>query len=261
MEFKNLLFDIDEAVATITFNRPKALNAMNQETFRELAKAIDHCSENDGIRVVVLTGSGDKAFVVGADITEINRMQSIRDAMFFLELGHNTIRAMELMEKPVIAAVNGLALGGGTEIAAACDMRFASENAMFGTPEINLGVIPGWGGTQRVARIVGMGLAKELVMSGESITAQRAYEIGLVNKIFSPQNLLVETKNYAKKLTNKPSFALKMAKCAINFGYDLALDNARNLEIQCACQCHSTEDRKEGIAAFLEKRKPKFVGR
>lgn len=261
MDFKNLLFDVKDSLGTIAFNRPKALNALNTETFRELAEAINYCRENESVRVVVLTGTGDKAFVAGADITEVNKIQSVRDAMLFIELGHNTIRAMELLDKPVIAAVNGLALGGGTEIAAACDMRFASENAIFGTPEINLGLIPGWGGTQRVARLVGMGLAKELVMSGESITAQRAYEIGLVNKIFSPEDLLVETRKYAKKIASKPGFALKMAKCAINFGYDLALDNARNLEIQCACQCFSTEDLKEGVAAFLEKRKPKFEGR
>jgi len=259
--FNNLLLDVDDGAATITFNRPKALNAMNAAMFRELGQAIDHCKEDDGIKAVVLTGAGDKAFVAGADITEINEMDSIRDAMTFIELGNNTLRAMELMEKPVIAAVNGLALGGGTEIALACDIRFASENAMFGVPEINLGLIPGWGGTQRVARLVGMGSAKELVLSGEPITAKRAYEIGLINKVFVPQDLLPETKKYAKMLASKPPFAMKMAKYAINFGYDLALDNARNLEIQCACQCFSTEDLKEGVTAFLEKRKPNFKGR
>jgi len=261
MEFENLLFDVDNGVATITFNRPKALNALNSETFRELSRAINYCKENESVKAVVLTGAGDRAFVVGADITEISKMQSVIDVMLFVELGHNTIRAMELMEKPVIAAVNGLALGGGIEIAAACDIRFASEKAFFGTPEINLGTIPGWGGTQRVARLVGIGLAKELVMSGDPITAQRAYEIGLVNKIFKPQELMVETKKYAKMLGSKPPFAIKMAKFAINFGYDLALDNARSLEIQCTCQCFSTEDMKEGVKAFLEKRKPKFKGR
>ena len=261
MEFKNLLFGVDDDSATITFNRPNALNAMNQETLRELVKAIDYCRENDSIKVVVLTGIGNKAFVAGADITEIKQMGSVKDAMICVELAHSTLRAIELIEKPVIAAVNGLALGGGTEIAAACDMRFASENAMFGTPEINLGLIPGWGGTQRVARLVGIGRAKELIMSGEPITAQRAYEIGLVNKIFAPQDLLVETQKYAKILASKPAFAIKMAKYAINFGYDLALDNARALEIQCVCQCFNTEDLKEGVTAFLEKRNPKFKGR
>lgn len=261
MDFKNLLFEADDDSATITFNRPNVLNAMNQETLRELGKAIDYCREKDSIKVIVLTGGGDKAFVVGADISEIKKMGSVKDAMIFMELAHNTLRAIELIAKPVIAAVNGLALGGGTEIAAACDMRFASKNAIFGTPEINLGLIPGWGGTQRVARLVGVGRAKELIMSGDPITAQRAYEIGLVNKIFAPEDLLVETKKYAKILASKPGFAIKMAKYAVNFGYDIALDNARILEIQCACQCFSTEDQKEGLTAFQEKRKPKFKGR
>ncbi|OPX36312.1 MAG: hypothetical protein B1H11_07655 [Desulfobacteraceae bacterium 4484_190.1] len=261
MDFNNLLFVVEDGVATVTFNRPKAMNAMNAATFRELGHAIDYCKGNESIKAIILTGSGGKAFVVGADITEINKMESIKDSMAFIELGHNILRAMELMEKPVIAAVNGLALGGGTEIAAACDMRFASENAMFGTPEINLGLIPGWGGTQRVARLTGIGAAKELIMSGDLITAQRAYEIGLVNRVFAPQELLSETKKYAKNLGAKPAFAMKMAKYAINFGYDLSLDNARALEIQCASQCFSTEDLKEGMAAFLEKRKPKFKGR
>ena len=200
------------------------------------------------------------AFIVGADITEIKKRDSVEDVMIFVELGHNTLRAMELMEKPVIAAVNGLALGGGLEVAVACDMRFASERAMFGTPEINLGLIPGWGATQRVSRLAGVGFAKELVMSGEPVTAKRAYEVGLVNKMFTPEDLLVETKKYAKILGSKPAFALKMAKCAINFGYDLDLDSAIKLETQCACQCSSTEDSKEGVAAFLEKRKPIFKG-
>ncbi|OPX39719.1 MAG: crotonase [Desulfobacteraceae bacterium 4484_190.1] len=261
MDFKNLLFDIEDGVATVTFNRPKALNALNTETFHEVGQVIDHIKENDEISAVLFTGAGDKAFVAGADLAEISRKESITDVMEFIELGHDTFRAIELMRKPVIAAVNGLALGGGTELAVSCDMRFASENAMFGTPEINLGLIPGWGGTQRVARLVGVGLAKEIVMSGEPVTAKRAYEIGLINRLVAPEDLLPKAKEYAKKLAAKPGFAMKMAKYAINFGYDLPLDNARMLEIQCASQCFSTEDLKEGVSAFLEKRKPKFKGR
>ena len=261
MDFKNILFAVDEGVATITFNRPKAMNALNFETFQEFGQAIARCKEDESIGAVILTGAGDKAFIAGADIAEINRIKSVKDAMLFIETGHDILRTMELMAKPVIAAVNGLALGGGTETAVACDMRFASENAKFGTPEINLGVIPGWGGTQRVARLVGVGLAKEFVMSGEFITAQRAYEISLVNRVFAPQDLMEETRKYAKKLARKPPFAMKMAKYAINFGYDLPMDNARSIEIQCVCQCFNTEDAKEGVSAFMEKRKPKFTGK
>lgn len=170
-----------------------------------------------------------------------------------MELGHETLRLIETMPKPVIAAVNGFALGGGTEISLACDMRFASEKAMFGQPEILIGLIPGWGGTQRLPRIIGMGLAKELIMGGAQISAQRAYEIGLANKVFPPESLMEETMKFAKKLAGMPGFAIKMAKHSINFGYDLALDNANRLEVECCAQCFSTDDQKEGMKAFLEK--------
>jgi enoyl-CoA hydratase len=178
-----------------------------------------------------------------------------------MELGHRTLRLIETMPKPSIAAVNGFALGGGTEIALACDIRFASEKAVFGQPEILIGLIPGWGGTQRLPRLVGMGIAKEIILGGGQINAQRAYEIGLVNKVFAPDNLLEETRKFARKLTRLPSFALKMAKDAINYGFDLSLDNANKLEVSCVAQCFSTQDQKEGMKAFLEKRKPTFTGK
>ena len=260
MEYKNLLLEAQNNIVLITFNRQKVLNAMNWETIGELNDAINRCQEDESVKVIILTGAGDRAFIAGADITEF-KSKSPREIMKFIELGHNTLRLMETMEKPVIAAVNGFALGGGTEIAMACDIRFASDKARFGQPEILLGLIPGWGGTQRLARLIGMGRAKELVMSGEQITAQRAYEIGLVNRIFPAEQLMEETRKFAQKLAKMPSFALKMAKYAINYGYDLALDNARNLEIQCCSQCFSTQDLKEGVAAFLEKRKPNFIGK
>jgi len=165
------------------------------------------------------------------------------------------------MPNPSIAAVNGYALGGGAEIAMACDVRFASENAVFGQPEINLGMMPGWGGTQRLPRLVGMGRAKELILGGDRISAARAYEIGLVNKVCPPDQLMEEAKKFATKLINLSPFALKMIKHSINFGYDLALDNAIRLEVECCAQCFSTDDQKEGMKAFLEKRKPIFTGR
>ena len=171
------------------------------------------------------------------------------------------MRLIETMPKPAIAAVNGFALGGGTEIALACDIRFASEKAVFGQPEILIGVIPGWGGTQRLPRLIGMGLAKEIILSGTQINAQRAYEIGLVNKVFPPEKLMEEARKFAAKLAALPSFALKMAKNAINYGFDMSLDNASALEIGAIAQCFATEDQKEGMSAFLEKRKPNFKGR
>jgi enoyl-CoA hydratase len=260
MDYKNILFTVEEGVAMITFNRPKALNAMNSETICELSDAVHTCRADEAIKALILTGAGDRAFVAGADIAQMQNFRP-QEVVSFMELGHETLRQMETMPKPIIAAVNGFALGGGTEISLACDIRFASEKAIFGQPEILLGIIPGWGGTQRLARIIGIGRAKELVMSGEQINAQRAYEIGLVNRIFAPEALVLETQKLARKLAGMPGFAIKMAKHSINFGYDLALDNACRLEVECCAQCFSTDDQKEGMKAFLEKRKPVFTGK
>ncbi|MBP8985759.1 MAG: enoyl-CoA hydratase/isomerase family protein [Syntrophobacterales bacterium] len=259
MEYKNLLFAVEDGVAIITFNRPKALNAMNSETMKELYDAVIRCKNDETIKAIILTGSGEKAFVAGADISEMKDLRP-KEALAFMELGHETLRALETLPKPSIAAVNGFALGGGTEISMACDMRFASETARFGQPEILIGLIPGWGGTQRLPRLVGMGRAKELIMGGEQIDAKRAYEIGLVNQVFPADQLLDAAKKFAKKLAGLPGFAIKMAKHSINYGYDLALDNANRLETECCAQCFSTDDQKEGMTAFLEKRKPNFKG-
>ena len=260
MEYATLLFEVADNVALITFNRPNALNAINREMISELNDAINKCKGDEDIKAVILTGAGDRAFVSGADITEF-KDKSPQEIMKFMESGHDTLRLMETMEKPVIAAVNGFALGGGTEIAMASDIRFASDKARFGQPEILLGLIPGFGGTQRLPRLIGIGRAKEIILTGVQITAQRAYEIGLVNRVFPAEQLMEETQKFAQKLVSMPAFAVKMAKYAINYGYDLALDNARNLEIQCCSQCYSTQDIKEGVAAFLEKRKPSFIGK
>ncbi|MBN2436989.1 MAG: enoyl-CoA hydratase/isomerase family protein [Deltaproteobacteria bacterium] len=260
MNYTNILFTVEDGVATLTFNRPKALNAMNSETMAELLDAVNVCKANETIRVLVLTGAGDRAFVAGADISQMREFRP-QQALAFMELGQEILRRMETMPKPVIAAVNGFALGGGTEISLACDIRFASEKAVFGQPEILIGLIPGWGGTQRLPRIIGMGRAKELILSGDRIDAQRAYEIGLVNRIFPADRLLPETLQFARKLAGMPGFAAQMAKHSIHFGYDLALDNACRLEAECCAQCFSTDDQKEGMKAFLEKRKPVFTGR
>jgi enoyl-CoA hydratase len=260
MEYKNILLAIEEKIATLTFNRPKVLNAMNLEVLGEIYDAVSACADNDDVRAVILTGAGDKAFVAGADIAQMQNATSV-EILRLMEAGHKTMRLIETMPKPAIAAVNGFALGGGTEIALACDIRFASEKAIFGQPEILIGVIPGWGGTQRLPRLIGMGLAKEIILSGAQINAQRAYEIGLVNKVFPPEKLMEEAKKFAAKLAALPSFALKMAKNAINYGFDMSLDNASALEIGAIAQCFATEDQKEGMSAFLEKRKPNFKGR
>jgi len=259
MDYKNLLFASEGGVATITFNRPKALNAMNWETMTELKAAVTSCRDDESIKAIILTGAGEKSFVAGADIVEMQNLRP-KEALAFMELGNDTLRMLETLSKPSIAAVNGFALGGGTEISMACDMRFAAENARFGQPEILIGLIPGWGGTQRLARLIGMGRAKELIMGGEMIDAKRAYEVGLVNRVFAPDQLMAETKKFAGKLAGLPGFALKMAKHAINFGYDLSLDNAVRLEVECCAQCFSTDDQKEGMKAFIEKRKAVFTG-
>ena len=260
MEYKNILFEVADGVATITINRPKALNALNSDVIAELCDAAVKCKTDDAVKAVIVTGAGEKSFVAGADIAQMADLRP-QQAMEFMEAGIETFRAFETLPKPVIAAVNGFALGGGVEFAMSCDFRFASENARFGQPEILIGLIPGWGGTQRLARLVGIGRAKEYIMGGEQIDARRAYEIGLVNRVYPPDQLIPETKKFAAKLANLPGFALKMAKHAINFGYDLALDNAMRLETECCSQCFSTDDQKEGMKAFLEKRKPAFKGR
>ena len=259
MEYKNILFNVEEEIATITFNRPKVLNAMNSEILTEILDAATICEKDDNIKVLILTGAGDKAFVAGADISQMQNSTTV-EIQQLMELGHRTLRLIETMPKPSIAAVNGFALGGGTEIALACDIRFASEKAVFGQPEILIGLFPD-GAARSVCRLVGMGIAKEMILGGVQINAQRAYEIGLVNKVFPPENLLEETRKFALKLAKLPPFALKMAKNAINYGFDLPLDNANKLEISCIAQCFSTQDQKEGMKAFLEKRKPTFTGK
>ncbi len=260
MSYNNILLSVEEGIATITFNRPKALNAMNSETMAELLDAAQVCKNDENVRALILTGAGEKAFVAGADISQMRNLRA-PEAVSFMEMGSETMRFLETLPKPSIAAVNGYALGGGAEIAMACDIRLAAENAVFGQPEITLGIIPGWGGTQRLARLVGMGRAKEIIMSGAPLDAKRAYEIGLVNKVFPADQLLVESRKFAVKLAGLPGFALKMIKHSMNFGYDLSLDNAARLEVECCAQCFSTDDQKEGMAAFLEKRRPIFTGR
>lgn len=260
MDYQYILFQSEEGVAKITFNRPKVLNAMSYDVMSELAHALKICDRDNSVKALILTGAGEKAFVAGADISQMQNATSV-DIMKLMELGQGTLRFLETMSKPSIAAVNGFALGGGTEIALACDIRIASENAMFGQPEILIGILPGWGGTQRLPRLVGMGIAKELILTGSQINAKRAYEIGLVNKVVPASQVLEEAEKLARKFVALPGFALKMAKNAMNFGFDMSLEGGVKLELSAISQCFSTQDQKEGMKAFLEKRKPNFIGR
>lgn len=260
MEYKNIILSVEKEIAILTFNRPKALNAMNAETVSELMDAVTFCKKDKSVKALILTGSGDRAFVAGADIAYMQTLSSI-EALKFMEEGQEVMRFIEALPKPTIAAVNGYALGGGTEISLVCDIRIAAENAVFGQPEILIGVIPGWGGTQRLPRLVGTGIAKEIILGGSQVDARRAYEIGLVNKVVPRELLMEEAKKLALKLAELPPFTYKMAKYSINYGYDMALDNACRLEAECCAQCFSTQDQKEGMKAFLEKRKPDYQGK
>jgi enoyl-CoA hydratase len=259
MEFKNIILEKEEKVAVITINRPKALNALNSETLKEIDAAIDDVSSDKEILAVILTGAG-KAFVAGADITEMKDLNTIEGRSFGI-LGNKVFRKLETMEKPVIAAVNGFALGGGCEISMACDMRIASAKAKFGQPEVSLGITPGFGGTQRLPRLVGEGMAKELIFSGKIIDAQEALRIGLVNRVVEPEQLMDEVKNLANTIAQQAPVAVKLCKVAIGRGMQSDIDTGLYYESEVFGQCFSTEDQKEGMTAFVEKRDNSFKNR
>jgi enoyl-CoA hydratase len=260
MAYENLLVDVSDRIATVTFNRPKFLNALNPSTVRELGTAMEEISAREDVGVVLLTGAGEKAFIAGADISEMKAFTTMQ-ALDFALLGQGVLSFIERMPQPVIGVINGFALGGGCEVAMACDLLVAADTARFGQPEVNLGIIPGYGGTQRLPRLVGRNLAKELVLTGEMITAQRAYEIGLVNRVVPAAELMNAAREIAKKILSRGPVAVRTAKMAMNRGLDLDLGNACALEASLFAAGFSTADRQEGIAAFLEKRKPAFTGR
>ncbi|HIC86034.1 MAG TPA: enoyl-CoA hydratase/isomerase family protein [Desulfobacterales bacterium] len=259
MEYNNIIFEKQDDIAIIKFNRPKALNAINPEVLNELGKALDEIEADKSLKVLVLTGEGEKAFVAGADISVMVKMNPL-EARKFSRDGQEMLFRLERLPIPVIACVNGFALGGGTEIAMACDFIYASENAKFGQPEINLGIIPGFGGTQRLPRLVGKAMAKELCMTGVIITAQEAKEIGLVNKVFSHDQLWDETMKTAKLLASKGKVSMKAVKRCIDRGLDVDLRSGCYLESDNFAICMTSPDGKEGLSAFLEKRKPEFKG-
>jgi enoyl-CoA hydratase len=257
MTYKNLLFVVEDGLAVVTINRPQSLNALNTATLKELADAFEKIAKDKKIRAAILTGAGEKAFVAGADISEMVNFTPLK-ADAFATLGQGVLNGIENNPKPVIAAVNGFALGGGTEIAMSCDFVYASPNAKFGQPEIKLGIIPGFGGTQRLTRLVGRARAKELVLSGDMITADDALRIGLVNKVVPLETLLDEAKKTAKKIAAYGLPAIKAAKDAINRGADVDLPNALFLERQAFAGLCATKDQKEGMKAFLAKRPAQF---
>lgn len=257
MDYKTLLFEVSDGIATVTINRPDKLNALNSEVLVDLANAFTSINSDPEIRVAILTGSGDKAFVAGADISQMSEFNALMGEQF-AAMGQGVLNLIENCPKPVIAAVNGFALGGGTEIAMACDFIYASENAKFGQPEISLGIIPGFGGTQRLPRLVNKAMAKELVLTGDMIDAKEAFRIGLVNKLVAPDALMDAAKKTAAKIASKGLIAIRLAKESINNGMNVDLDNGLLIERQAFSLLCSTEDQKEGTKAFLEKRKPEF---
>lgn len=250
--YETVKCELNGHIATVTVNRPKAMNALNSQVLEELYDCFQTLSVNEEIRAIILTGEG-KAFVAGADIAEMSKMNPV-EAREFAKKGHRLMNFIHNVEKPVIAAVNGFALGGGCELCMACDIRVCSEKAKFGQPEVSLGLIPGFGGNLRLTRLVGKGMGKYLIMTGEMIDSTEAYRIGLVQKVFAPDDLMAEAGKIAEKICNQAPIAIKFAKDVINNGYDMDLKSASAYEVNTFSVPFASEDMKEGTSAFLEKR-------
>jgi enoyl-CoA hydratase len=248
-----------DGIAVITVNRPDKLNALNADTVRQLDARLREARDDDAIRVIILTGAGEKAFVAGADIAELSRMGPI-DGVAVSREGQATFRMMEAMPKPVIGVINGFALGGGLELALACHIRIASTRAKFGLPEVKLGIIPGYGGTIRLPRLVGRGRALEMMLTGEMIDAEEAYRIGLVNRIAEPDALLDGARELARKMIANGPIAIAMALESVDHGMSSTIDDAQTLESNLFGLLASTDDMREGMKAFLEKRRAEFRG-
>ena len=260
MAYETLLFEIRDGVAFVTVHRPEKLNALNQKVMKELHTCFESLCEDEAVRVVILTGSGEKAFVAGADINELAVQSPVGGKATSLG-GQRTLDLIQNLGKPVIAAVNGYALGGGCELAMACTLRIASENARFGQPEVKLGIIPGYAGTQRLPRLVGKGRALELILTGDPVTAQEAYRIGLVNQIVPQKDLLATAESLARKIMANGPLAVRFAMEAVHHGMEMSQAEGQFLEATLFGLCCTTEDKNEGTRAFLEKRPPKFVGK
>lgn len=259
LNYEFLLVDIEHSVATVTIHRPP-VNPLNSKVFQELNQIITELDERQDVKVIIITGNGEKAFVAGADIHEMLELDTV-GMLNMNKVSREAFSKIENATKPVIAAINGVALGGGLELALACDLRIASEKAKFAFPEIGLGIIPGAGGTQRLQRIVGQGIAKELLYFGETITSEKALQLQIVNKVVPAEEVLPAAKEWAEKLAQKPQVALRMLKLAVNSGANVDLESGLTIETTCFGNAFATEDRKEGLSAFVEKRKPNFVGR
>ncbi len=258
MEYENLILEKDGHVAVIKINRPKALNALNEDTLKELLGVVNELESDADIRAVILTGEG-KAFIAGADIKLMSDLTPL-EAKAFAEFGHGILNRIEASRLPFIAAVNGYALGGGCEVLMACDIVYASTRALLGQPEINLGISPGFGGTQRMTRHVGRMKAKELLLTGDNISAEEAFRIGLINRVVEPDQLMGEAMKLASKIVSKSAVQVRFIKELVNKGADIDLATANALEISYFSSSFSTHDQKEGMAAFIEKRKPDFHG-
>ncbi|HWN51849.1 MAG TPA: enoyl-CoA hydratase-related protein [Xanthobacteraceae bacterium] len=260
LAFANLLYEKKGGLAYVTLNRPKVLNALNQATFTELGAAFEDARDDAAVRGVILTGAGDKAFIAGADISELAHVTAV-EAEKSSSYGQAVLNLIENLGKPVVAAINGFALGGGCETAMACTIRVASEKANFGQPEVTLGLVPGGGGTQRLPRLVGKGRALQLILSGEMISAQEAYRIGLVNEVVPAADLIPRAEAILKKISSNAPIAVKYALDAANKGLETSQSEGLSLEASYFGICAGTDDKKEGTSAFLEKRAPQFHGR
>jgi len=261
MSFEDILSVVEEPVGIITFNRPSVLNALRRQLLQEVAEALRDMESNDGVRAIVMTGSGEKAFAAGADISELNALATAGSGADQARSGQALTRQIERLRKPVIMAINGFALGGGCEIAMAGDILIASENAKFGQPEVNLGLIPGYGGSQRTTRLIGKGMASYLCLTGEMIDAREALRIGLVARVVPLSELMSEAKRIANLIASKAPLAIAACKRVINNGAHLSIDDALELEALEFGTLVDTEDIREGTGAFLEKRKPVWKGR
>ncbi len=259
MNFENIIFSVDELIAAITVNRPQKMNALNFATLKELDSALNEIYKNEDIKAAYITGAGEKSFIAGADIKELSQLTA-SEATQIARNGQDLFLKIENCPKPIIALVNGFALGGGCELAMACHFRYASPTASFGQPEVNLGLIAGYGGTQRLPRLVGKGIALELLISADIINAQRAFEIGLVNKIVENDSLLAEGKKVLTKIISKGPVAVKYCIEAVNKGLDSELEAGLKREAAFFGDLFSTKDMLEGTSAFLQKRKPAFKG-